>query len=325
MSPTRKRVLAPIIAAAATIGIAIAPAAASAPGPINFEGYSTGTINGQFGWSSLGAAGSGCAIYDHAVDSSLGTTGFGALSLRISNAVTSGCYSDQTFSPSLTEAAGETGADPGTLSAPPTRRRYEASWQFASTTPTAEQPGLSVVASPDRGDGARMSWVQMTDTPTGLAVNFYDYQDVAPYGGLVGDPAGCDVSDDFFLSPVASGLDRSVPHTIDVTMDFVDGSRNDVVKVYVDGVLGHTGTSWEDYFRYCEGNPTRTVDSVLFRTGGTAAPANAGKGFLIDNLNVRSDTVVLTKNDCKKNGWKSSTNPVFKNQGDCVSYFATRK
>ncbi|HVF48526.1 MAG TPA: hypothetical protein VNA19_00485 [Pyrinomonadaceae bacterium] len=29
----------------------------------------------------------------------------------------------------------------------------------------------------------------------------------------------------------------------------------------------HTGTSWEDYFRDVEGNPTRTVDSINFRTG----------------------------------------------------------
>ena len=28
---------------------------------------------------------------------------------------------------------------------------------------------------------------------------------------------------------------------------------------------------------------------------------------------------------CKKGGWETSTNPVFTNQGNCVSYFATRK
>lgn len=165
----------------------------------------------------------------------------------------------------------------------------------------------------------------MADKPTGLEVNFYDYQDVAPFGGTVGDAVGCGTEDDFVLSSVATGLSRTVPHTIKVTMDFIDGARNDVVKVYVDGVLGHTGTSWEDYFRYCEGVPTRTVDSVLFRTAGTAAPATSGYGFLIDNLDVRTDTVVADKESCKKNGWMSSTNPVFQNQADCVSYFAKQK
>ena len=33
-------------------------------------------------------------------------------------------------------------------------------------------------------------------------------------------------------------------------MDFVDGPSNDVVRVYIDGVLVHTGTSWENYYRY---------------------------------------------------------------------------
>ena len=30
-----------------------------------------------------------------------------------------------------------------------------------------------------------------------------------------------------------------------------------------------------------------------------------------------------SKDQCKKNGWKSFNNPTFKNQGDCVSYVAT--
>jgi hypothetical protein len=72
-------------------------------------------------------------------------------------------------------------------------------------------------------------------------------------------------------------------------MQFFDGPGNDVVRVYVDGVLKHTGTSWEDYFRECElGNASRTVDSVLFRTGGGAAPGTLGKGWLIDNLKISS-------------------------------------
>ncbi|HEV2083507.1 MAG TPA: hypothetical protein VGR09_00380, partial [Gemmatimonadales bacterium] len=58
---------------------------------VDFENppYSTGTINGQDDWTSLGAAGSGCAVYDHAVaTNSYGYSTFGAQSLRISNAVT---------------------------------------------------------------------------------------------------------------------------------------------------------------------------------------------------------------------------------------------
>ncbi|MBI2766834.1 MAG: hypothetical protein HYX53_13115 [Chloroflexi bacterium] len=290
---------------------------------INFETYTAGTINGQDGWSSTGAAGSGCAVYDHeVVNNGVGApASFGTKSLRISNAVTSGCYGDQTFSKPLADEAGETGAVGDGLSGGTRQPYFEAQWVFASTAPLAEQPGLSVVASPDRGDGARMSWVQMADTPAGLEVNFYDYRRAL-------DPACSTGEDGFVLTNVASGLDRTVPHTIRVTMKFVDGPANDVVQVYVDGVLKLTGTSWEDYFRDCEGNPTRTVDSILFRTGGEAAPATVGQGFLIDNLTISSGPALVgpptNKDQCKGDGWKGFNNPAFKNQGQCVSSVASK-
>ncbi|HSW87586.1 MAG TPA: hypothetical protein VLG12_00310 [Candidatus Saccharimonadales bacterium] len=242
--------------------------------------YHIGSINGQDGWSSLGSAGMGCATYDHTVSANTyGYLSFGTQALRISNAVTSGCFGDQTFSKSLVDEAGEITADNGGMSGGIRQQHFEAQWDFASTVPGAEQPGLSVVASPDRGDGARMSWVQMADTPTGLEVNFYDVQ-------------GTDNPANFVESNVVSGLDRTVPHTIRITMDFIPGDSNDVVNVYVDGVLKHTGTSWENYYRYDSEAATpgisRTVDSVLFRTGGTAAPATMGNGFVIDNLSLQS-------------------------------------
>lgn len=272
------------LAALAVVALA-APAGARADTlAIDFEAYTPGAIHLQDGWRSAGAAGSGCAVYDHAVAANAGAPysypSFGAQSLRMSNAVTSGCFGDQTFSKSLAEAVGEPDAAHGGYSAAPTRTHFAASWEFASTVPDALQSGLSVVASPDRGDGARMSWIQMTDTADGLAVNFYDFQER--------EGENCD-GNGFVFTPVATGLDRTIPHTIAVTMDVYPGPANDVVRVFVDGVLGHTGTSWEDYFRACENTPeSRTVDSVLFRTGGGAAPGTAGKGFLIDNLSTAS-------------------------------------
>ncbi|MEX0783396.1 MAG: right-handed parallel beta-helix repeat-containing protein [Dehalococcoidia bacterium] len=238
----------------------------------DFETYALGTVHNQDGWSSSGAAGSGCGVYDHLVDDPSLITGFGTKALRISNAVTSGCFGDQTFSGSLGDEAGETSAEGGGMSGGTRQTFFSAEWDFASAVPDAEQSGLSVVASPDRGDGARMSWVQMADTPTGLELNFNDYQ----------------TGTGFVQTNIATGLDRSAVHHLKVTMTFVDGIGDDVVEVYLDGVLVHTGTSWEDYFREQELNPTRTVDSILFRTGGTAAPATSGNGFFIDNLSLFS-------------------------------------
>ena len=272
--------------AVTTVGGPASPVVA-ASSTTNFDGFTAGSPNGQFGWSSTGP-------YDHKiVDNTYGIASFGTKSLRVSNAETSGAFGDQTFSSSLTEQAGETTAAGGGFASGPMQPHFEASWDFASTVPSGEQPGLAVSASPDRGDGARMSWLQMTDTPAGLQINFNGYRDEHPTGGALGDVNGCSGSDNFFPTPIASGLDRAAVHTIKLTMDFLEGPRNDVVRVWVDENLVHTDTSWEDYFRYCEANQTRSVDSILFRSAGTAAPATSGNGFLIDNLSLRSGPTVI--------------------------------
>lgn len=284
---TFRAVLSLMLVLSALLTVQGTPKALADSTAISFDSYTTGTINGQDGWSKTGS-------YDVAVvANTYGYSSFGAQSLRISNAVTSGSFGDHTFSKPLVDEAGETAAY---VAAPSGTRQgfFSAQWDFASTVPGAEQSGLSVVASPDMGDGGRMSWIQMTDTPSGLEVNFYDYQDAVPYGSNTTPADGRDVNDDFAFTNLASGLDRTVPHTIRIEMNLPDGPHNDVVMVYVDGVLRHTGTSWEDYFRWMQGpgdpeatapvHESRVIRSMLFRTGGTAVPATLGNGFLIDNL-----------------------------------------
>lgn len=273
---------------------------------IDFESptYTLGNVNGQDGWAFTGP-------YDVAVSSSLGTAGFGSQSFRISNAVTSGSFGDWAFSKPLANEAGETAAANDGLSGGTRQAHFEAQFQIASTVPGAQQPGLQFSFAPDRGDGARMSYLRFEDQSDNIHVLFNDYQDLTPFGGAVGDPNGCDGSDNFFETDVAT-LNRSTPHTVKLTMDFVDGPRNDVVKVFIDGVLVKTGTSWEDYFRYCEGNPTRTVDSLIFqaRSGSGTAPTTLGYGYLIDSLNLSSGpipTPAPVKQDvCHKEGKKST-------------------
>jgi hypothetical protein len=283
--------------------------------------YYVGPIDTQDDWTSTGAAGGGCgAVLDHQVVdnavqplTSYSYPSFGGQSLRLSNAVTTGCFGDQTFSKRLpVGATGEPDAEGVEFEkvAGPIKNHFEAQWDFASTVPDAEQPDLSVVASPDRGDGSRMSWVQMADARNGLEVNFFEVRGKS-------DPA-------HFVGPlrVASNLDRSVPHTIRITMDFVPGPSNDVVKVYVDGVLKLTGTSWENYFRYdSEAYPEHQgmvpiVNRILFRTGGAAAIDNLGKGFLIDEFSMKSAQGPTSASQCKNGGWRDYD--WFNNQGDCM-------
>lgn len=293
---------------------AVVPFIASAEsGPlINFDAYTLGSINGQDGWTSLGSAGQGCAVYDHAVSDALGTSGFGTQSLRISNAVTSGCFGDQTFAKPLTDAVGEIDSTAGSFPTGTLQRHFEMQFDIASAVPSAEQPGLFMSVSPDRGDGSRMSYLGFDDQADGIHVIFYDVQGTS-------SPAN-------FVETDLGTISRA-PHTVKLTFDALDGPSNDVVKVYIDGVLTHTGTSWENYYRYDseasgEQSP-RIVRTVLFRTGGTAAPDTLGKGYLVDNLRLTSGPIPVSaptdKDQCKNGVWKDFGS-MFKNQGLCVSY-----
>lgn len=295
-------------------------------GPIDFESYSLGSVNGQDGWVSLGSVGSGCAVYDHAVAfNSSAPPSFASQSLRISNAVTSGCFGDQTFSKPLVNEAGESAASNASLSGGVRQPHFDVQFDIASKVPSSVQPGLLFSTSPDRGDGARMSYLRVEDNLLGIDVFFDDVQQPTPCV-----PAGCA---NFVETQVATALDRTRAHTLGLSIDFYNGPSNDVVRVYVDGVLVHTGTTWEDYFRYdpesYDGSPSRTVDSMIFRSGGTAVLANFGNGFLIDNLKLNSGAILVgpptNKDQCKNGGWQTFNNPSFKNQGQCIQYVNTGK
>ncbi len=291
---------------------------------INFEsGYSAGVINGQHGWSATGSAGSGCAVYDEGVSTNsafpLAPASFGTQSFRISNAATSGCFGDQAFAPELTQPAGESGSlDKNGNPVSSTLSHFESQFDVASTT-GGYQPGMVMSVSPDNGSGARMSYLRFEDQADGIHVFFDDVEGAT-------NPAN------FVESPVTT-LSYATAHTIKFSMDFVSGPSNDIVKIYIDGVNVKTGTSWENYYRYdTESDPTfnnlsRTVDTMLFRVGGTAAPANFGQGNLIDNLSMATSNVSLNnKEACMDGGWMFMNDGVrnFKNQGDCVSYFASK-
>jgi hypothetical protein len=69
----------------------------------------------------------------------------------------------------------------------------------------------------------------------------------------------------------------------------------DVVNIYIDGSLKHSGTTWEDYYRYDpeqngNGHAVPNTSKLLFREGGAANSGNAGNGFLIDGVSLASST-----------------------------------
>jgi hypothetical protein len=282
---------------------------------INFEtsqGYHTGTIQDQPGITPPPSGWGGSfppGVINPAIDQEVVAywpgrpPSFGFQSWRLSNAYTSGSFGDMPFSPSLTNEAGETMAQNSIYSDGVRQNHFEVQWSFTSADPTGPETDSYFSTSPDRGDGARMSYIRLEDHPSGIEVWFDDYQDHAPrghYGNPLTAAPGCGPEDEFTDIKVAT-VSRNRAHTVKLAMDFVDGPHNDIVKVYVDGSLRHIGTSWEDYFRWCTesgggtgttvADQSRTVDSMIFRVGGGQGethPLNRFKGFLIDNLSYLS-------------------------------------
>jgi hypothetical protein len=267
-------------------------------GLITFEssqGYFVGDINGQpLGFTLPNGKWSKTGPYDVQVVlisnyPAASGYGFGSQALQISDAVTSGSFGDQTFSPGLADEAGESGADNAGLSGGLRQPHFAASFLIGTSQATV-QTGLHMTVSPDRGDGARMSFLRFEDQADGVHVFFVDVVDKGPVG----------TEANFRTSEIAT-LSRARSHLIQFSIDFKDGAANDTVKIYIDSKLVKTGSTWEDYYRYdpeqSPGNRVPTVDKLLFRESpmDSAHPANLLKGFLLDRVTLASSGLNLRK------------------------------
>lgn len=273
----------------AAVALALSPLGIALPAfadtvNVNFESplYSLGSIGGQDGWSNAVNP-----AYDQGVTTTPATfsSTFGSQSFRISDAVTSGSFGDWVFAKPLTNAVGETSATDGAFTPGTLQQHFETEFDIASILPESQQSGLHVSVSPDRGDGSRMSYLRFEDGASGINVFFDDVTS-----------SGTPGSDQFRETEIATGLNRAIPHHVKLTMDTLDGPSNDVVQVYLDGVLVHTGNSWEDYYRYdSEASPEltpRIVKTVIIQARGDGTtPADLGNGFLFDNLSLSSGPI----------------------------------
>jgi hypothetical protein len=274
-----------LISCGAGLALAALPAAAQADVVgTNFESssYHAGDVDGQGGWSKTGP-------YDATVENltsfpDAAGYGFATKALRISNSVTSSGFSDQTFSPSLVDEAGESGSSSGGFSGGIRQPHFDARFRIGSTQSTEHADPMTLYVSPDRGDGARMTYLRFEDAHAdGIHVIFKDLQGVDPGTGVAN-----------FVDEDIATLSRSTSHQIEFSIDFNEGPANDVVKIYIDGALVKTGATWEEYYRHDPeqaggGNKVPTTDSLIFRAAGTAQSGNAGKGLLIDDVRLESD------------------------------------
>jgi hypothetical protein len=269
LASNARRIPSVIAATAVMLGCSGAIAAADSIGPIDFEApYVTGDINGQGGWSKTGP-------YDVAVASIAGFAnasgfGFGTQALRVSDAITSGSFGDQTFSPGLATPASAPGLP-----------HFDASFKIGTTSATT-QSGLHMTVSPDSGDGSRMSYLRFEDQANGVHVFFDD----------VTNPGRVPNGDTFNETDIAT-LDRAHAHLIRFSIDVKAGAANDQVKVFVDGKPKVTGTTWKNYYLYDSeqagnGNQVPSIGKLLFRESGTANGANANQGFLLDQVSLSS-------------------------------------
>lgn len=297
-----------IVAAGLVALLTIAGAAGADTAGTGFESFTLGTVNGQDGWKSSGG-------YDQAVVANGAgvPAAFGTQSLRMSNAVTSGEFSLQTYSKPTTDPAGEN----------VTNHVFDATFQFTSTSAT-QQAGLALSVSPDSYEGSRMQYVRLEDHADGIHVFIDDTPlDVNPPGYT------------FRETDAGVVLDRTTAHTIRFLIQLVPGNNNDIVRIFIDNVdigdkLGVCFTTWENYYRLSSeqsqppnNNTPPNLNSLQFRSAGTAAPALAGGGYLYDNVSIITrDTNGPAPTQCGAIGafcspgyWKNATDAAWDETG----------
>ena len=302
------------VAVAAGIGVLgatliAAPASADSNDNGGFEGFALGEPLGQGGWSAQDIGGYNAAAFDNDIVNPSGVWGtqLGTRALRMSNSVTSLAFGNQLQSFSLAHEAGETAAADSPYSGGTRQSRLSGSLTFASATQTY-QPGLAITVSPDEGSGTRMAFFRISDQPGGLRVSV-SYTTPNPGDVSLPDP-GAPGHPAFFEEVLAENLDRTQVHTLEFTIDFVDGENNDILWARV-GTAGcanwsESGT-WETYHRLDGGGLPHPVDSLLFRVSTDPDPgvlpadrpgpnqlALMNYGLLFDNIAISTSTVPPT-------------------------------
>jgi YVTN family beta-propeller protein len=71
-------------------------------------------------------------------------------------------------------------------------------------------------------------------------------------------------------------------------------------------------------FAYVTNNGTNDVSVIDTSTHTVVATVTVGAGPF--GIAITPDTAPTNKEQCKGRGWRSFTNPVFRNQGECASF-----
>jgi len=194
---------------------------------------------------------------------------------RLSQGAATGSLGNAPHSPNNGDVtpitAGETGASNDAGCGAPTTPNFYGEVGFSSVTGAA-QAGLNINVMASSGD-TRHAYVSIIDDGAGFDIGFFETAD------------GCQ----FPFTSIDTNLSYADWHTLGIEIFFVDGLTagtpnttgaygNDVVNVYADGTLIHTGTTWES----CVG--ARSVDRLAF--SASSIPGQLGDGLYFDDVLV---------------------------------------
>ena len=204
--------------------------------------------------------------------------------LLLANDPTSGDFGGP-YSPSLSFSVGETptGADGDTLS-------FSFNFKAASSTPDGSRIEIDLGTE---GRDDRYNFMAIEHTATGLRL----VQNTPQADGINWQNNSFNwETGNIQLGP---DMDPNVEHTITVIFRAIDGSNNDIIEYYVDGVLVGTGSSFENFGEFHLAQPhssaVREVTNILFRAGEPAGngfpqdgPGGQRAGFYIDDLTMQA-------------------------------------
>ncbi|MHC5004449.1 MAG: hypothetical protein ACYTJ0_15155, partial [Planctomycetota bacterium] len=203
---------------------------------------------------------------------------------RLSDRTATGGLESRPHAPKMDGQAGESTAVDDFGEESVTTSTFVAEMDFRSVT-GGPQPGLSIQIAATCGSDCRQAIVRITDGGSGFDLEI--------------DEPG-ESCRNFLRTPVDLDLSYDQWHTLMFRLTFVDGfgpggygvEGNDVLEVFVDGVLVYVGTSWETCYAFRDSGRPRSVDRLSFGRGSIRA-ASVGGGLYFDNVTVAGVAAVV--------------------------------
>ena len=160
-------------------------------------------------------------------------------------------------------------------------------------------------------------------------------------GGVLHLEKNCPTSTNAAAGADITGLEGQTFNSASFTLDSASQCEGGSPRFNVDTTTGFFFLGCNNVIptTNADGSATYTFTAATLAAAGNQVPFPTGAiesiSILIDvegtaditNITVNGELQVPTtqaaKDQCKDGGWQNFTNPSFKNQGDCVSYFTT--